>query len=106
MSPIFITQQRLKHAFAILICCAVSACAGAPVQEMSDARQAIRAARAAGAEKVAPHQLSEARSLMERAEVNLQSRAYRDARKNALAARSKAVEALEVVHSEIRPESG
>ena len=105
MSAIF-PRQSLKHAFAILLCCAVSACAGAPVQEMSDARQAIRAARAAGAEKIAPQQLTEARALMERAEANLQSRAYRDAKRNAIAARSKAVAALEAVQSEIRPESG
>lgn len=98
--------QALRFAVALLICCALSACAGAPVQEMSDARQAIRAARDAGAEKVAPTKLTEARTLIERAEANLQSREYRDARKNAVAARTKAVEALEAVQGESRPDSG
>jgi hypothetical protein len=72
-------------------------CAGAPVQEMSNARQAIKAAREAGAEKVVPETLSEAQTLLERAEVNLQRRAYRDARRDAIAARGKASEALGAV---------
>lgn len=73
----------------------VSGCAGAPVQEMSNARQAIKAARDAGADKVVPSTLSEAQALLERAETNLQRRAYRDARRDAIAARSKASEALD-----------
>ena len=72
----------------------VSGCAGAPVQEMSNARQAIKAARDAGADKVVPTTLSEAQVLLERAETNLQRRAYRDARRDAIAARNKATEAL------------
>lgn len=104
MSAIF-PRQSVKQAFAILICCALSACAGAPVQEMSDARQAIRAARDAGADRVAPRQLTEARAFLERAEADLQNRAYREARRNAIAAHTKAVEALEAVQTEIRPES-
>lgn len=73
----------------------VSGCAGAPVQEMSNARQAIKAARDAGADKIVPSTLSEAQTLLERAETNLQRRAYRDARRDAIAARSKATEALD-----------
>lgn len=72
----------------------VVACTAAPVQEMSNARQAIRAAREAGADKLAPQTLSEAEALLSRAEDHLQKRAYRDARRDALAARSKAGEAL------------
>jgi sialic acid synthase SpsE len=70
-------------------------CAGAPVQEMSNARQAIRAARDAGADRVAPQQLSEAQDLLQRAEASLQNRAYGEARRSAIAARGKAAEALE-----------
>lgn len=74
---------------------------------MSNARQAIRAAREAGAERVAPEQLTEARAYMERAESSLQSRRYRDARRHAVAARGKAVEALDAIQTAaIRPESG
>ncbi len=73
---------------------ALAACAGAPVQEMSNARQAIRAAREAGAERMAPQKLNEAEALLNRAEDSLERRAYREARRNAIAARDKAAEAL------------
>ena len=73
---------------------ALAACAGAPVQEMSNARQAIRAARDAGAERTAPQKLNEAEALLIRAEDSLERRAYREARRNAIAARDKAAEAL------------
>lgn len=79
----------------IALCLGLTACAGAPVQEMSNARQAIKAARDAGADKIVPSTLSEAQALLEQAESNLQRRAYRDARRDALAARSKASEALD-----------
>lgn len=75
----------------------LTACAGAPVQEMSNARQAIRAAREAGAEKMAPQKLNEAEALLNRAEDSLERRAYREARRNAIAARDKAAEALDAV---------
>ena len=75
---------------------ALAACAGAPVQEMSNARQAIRAARDAGAEKAAPQKLNEAEALLNRAEDSLERRAYREARRNAIAARDKAAELVEV----------
>jgi hypothetical protein len=73
---------------------ALAACVGAPVQEMSNARQAIRAARDAGAEKTAPQKLNEAEALLNRAEDSLERRAYREARRSAIAARDKAAEAL------------
>ena len=79
----------------MLMCMGLMACAGAPVQEMSNARQAIKAARDAGAANVAPQQLSEAQALLDQAEDNLERRAYRNARRDALAARGKAAEALD-----------
>lgn len=73
----------------------LSACAGAPVQEMSNARQAIKAARdAAGSSVSTPPSLAEAEALLNRAEVSLQRRAYKQARRDAIAARGKAAEAL------------
>jgi hypothetical protein len=81
-------------AFLVAAVLALAACAGAPVQEMSNARQAIRAARDAGAEKTAPQKLSEAEALLIRAEDSLERRAYGEARRNAKAARDKAAEAL------------
>jgi hypothetical protein len=81
-------------AIFVIVALALAGCAGAPVQEMSNARQAIRAARDAGAEKAAPQKLNEAEALLIRAEDSLERRAYRDARRNAIAARDKAAEAL------------
>lgn len=73
----------------------LAACAGAPVQEMSNARQAIKAARdATGVKAAAPASLIEAETLLNRAEDNLQKRAYKQARRDAIAARGKAAEAL------------
>jgi hypothetical protein len=72
----------------------LAACAGAPVQEMSNARQAIKAARDASASVSAPTSLMEAEALLIRAEDSLQKRAYREARRDAIAARGKAAEAL------------
>jgi hypothetical protein len=74
----------------------VAACAGAPVQEMSDARQAIRAAQAAGAVERAPDQLGRAQSLIDEAQRQLQRHEYRDAQRNALEAREEAVKALQI----------
>jgi hypothetical protein len=90
---------RLRRFPAVLAVAGLllAACAGAPVQEMSNARQAIRAARDAGAEKMAPQKLNEAELLLNRAEDSLERRAYREARRNAIAARDKAAEALVAV---------
>lgn len=102
----FLSRRALAKAFSVLACSALAACAGAPVQEMSNARQAIRAAHEAGAERTAPQQLIEAQGYIEKAEASLQSREYRAARRAALAARGKAVEALDVARSVARAESG
>jgi hypothetical protein len=77
------------------ICMGLAACAGAPVQEMSNARQAIKAARDAASSSLStPPSLAEAEALLNRAEASLQKRAYKEARRDAIAARGKAVEAL------------
>lgn len=70
-------------------------CASAPVQEMSNARQAIAAAVDAGAEDHAPGELEAARRLLQDAEDRLHDKQYRDARRAALAAKARAVAALE-----------
>lgn len=85
---------------------AAAACVNAPVQEMSNARQAIRAARDAGADRIAPEILGEAQVFLERAELSLQNRSYRDARRNAVAARGRASEALNAVRPGENNESG
>lgn len=71
-------------------------CATAPpVQEMSDARQAIAAAEEAAADELAPGPLNDARRYLETAEEQLRQSAYGAARINAVRARNRAVQALE-----------
>lgn len=76
----------------------ISACATAPpVQEMSDARQAIAAARDAGAETYAPEQLREAQVSLTTAEQYLKdgiSSSYWSAKQSALKAKNTAFDAL------------
>jgi len=75
------------------------ACAPAPVQEMSEARQAIEAARAAGAEQYARPQLDEAHSLLDTAQEMLNDRRFRDARRSASQARDAAIRARETAET-------
>lgn len=82
-----------------LLCAGLFGCAGAPVQEMSNARQAIKAARDAGADQSAPQKMSEAQSLLEQAETSLQKGDWRDARRNAVEARGRATEAMLKAHA-------
>ncbi len=70
-------------------------CKTAPVQEMSEARQAIEAARAAGAEQYANQELDQALSSLKKAEQMLNDRRFRDARRSARQARDEAIHARE-----------
>jgi hypothetical protein len=81
----------------------VAGCAGAPLQEMSDARQAIRAAERAGAATYAPDALTEAKKLVERARSSMQQREYREARDDAERARERAVEARRIAEQQGEP---
>lgn len=65
-----------------------------PVQEMSDARQAITAAEQADAERVAAETLADARRFLAEAERQIQEEAYGPARMNAVRAKNRAVLAL------------
>ncbi len=65
-----------------------------PVQEMSDARQAISAAEQADAERVAADTLADARRFLAEAERQIQEEAYGPARTNAVRAKNRAVLAL------------
>ncbi len=83
----------LLLALALLFGAVLGGCAGAPVQEMSNARQAVRAAEHAGAAVAAPAILDEAKQLLKSAESHLRRGDYRTARDEAELARTKAVEA-------------
>jgi len=72
---------------------------GPPVQEMSDARQAIEAAREAGAEDLATGEFRSAHSRLISAETHLKERSFRAARRDALAARDLAVHARAVAEA-------
>ena len=69
-------------------------CAGAPVQEMSDARQAIAAARAAGATTSSSPDFYAAEAAIGRAESHLQAQEFTRARLAAREAKSHAATAL------------
>lgn len=70
-----------------------------PVQEMSDARQAITAAEQADAERVAADSLADARRFLAEAERQIQEEAYGPARINAVRAKNRAVLALRSTQS-------
>jgi hypothetical protein len=73
----------------------VLGCVGAPVQEMSDARQAISSAEKAGAETRATHDLEEARRMLQTADQRLDVGDYEGARESAVEAKLMATEARE-----------
>jgi hypothetical protein len=83
---------RSFAALSFLAC--LVACASAPVQEMSDARQAIQAARAAGAPTRAPDDFSAAQAAIQRAESHLQQHEYSRAKMAAIEAKHDASVAL------------
>jgi len=79
--------------FLLALMVVLSACAGAPVQEMSDARQAIRAAESAGAQQQASMEMTQARELIKAAEEDIRVGDYRQAREHARLSREMAIEA-------------
>jgi PBP1b-binding outer membrane lipoprotein LpoB len=79
---------------ALLGAMQLAGCAGAPVQEMSNARQAVRAAQQAGGAKYAPEAMSEAERLLQNAKTNQSKGEYRVAREQAEQARDRALVAL------------
>ena len=91
-------SSLLIRLWALCLAGFIAACATAPpVQEMSDARQAIAAAKEAGAERLAVEQLDQAEELLVQAEKYLQtggSGSYYAAKKAAISAKEIAFKAL------------
>jgi hypothetical protein len=86
---------KLVRVFLIAILLATGACGSSPpVQEMSDARQAISVAREAGAAQHAPVDLRAAEDSLNSALRNLTRKEYRLARDNAVEAKNRALAAL------------
>lgn len=90
------TAGRFGRGIIVALLVLLTACsAGPPVQEMSDARQAIAAAKEAGAEEHAAEELHAAEAFLDSAQRNLSERAYASARQDATFAKEKARKALE-----------
>jgi len=87
------SMGKLGRLLGMLLIVAVVGCASAPVQEMSDARQALRAAQESGAGETVPGKMEQAEDLMQQAESDLESGDYRDARKKAQTVRELSIEA-------------
>lgn len=82
-------------AIVLVTVLSLTACETAPpVQEMSDARQAIAVAKEAGAEEFAAFHLKAAEDYLASAEAALSKRAYSEARRDAKHAKMKALDAL------------
>src|ERR1700759_1493617 len=84
----------LRIAAGLLGIICLAGCRNPPVQEMSDARQAIAAARTAGAATGSSPELDAATSAITRAEAHLEAREFTRARLAALQAKRHAAAAL------------
>ena len=88
------------NAVILVAVLSLSACETAPpVQEMSDARQAIAVAKEAGAEELAAFHLKAAEDYLASAEEALNQRHYSEARRDAENAKMKALDALKASES-------
>jgi hypothetical protein len=82
--------SRTCRAAIVAGMCLLAGCGGLPTQEMSDARQAIAAAREAGAETYAAFALGSAERLLAQAHAALLEGEYDLSRQDALAAHEEA----------------
>lgn len=82
-----------RHLFAATLLPLFVACAAIPAQEMSDARQAIQAAKEVGAQEFAAGELGNAERLMQQAEEDLNMGFYGRAQKKAAQAKRQAMAA-------------
>lgn len=100
MSGLSVVPATFDHVMAklilfTLVLLALAACVTAPVQEMSDARQAIYSAEAVGAAQRSLDTLLAAQRLLREAQAHLEAGAYDEARQYAVDARDEAIKARE-----------
>ncbi len=91
--------KNLKNKISVIIVFLVillPGCSYIPAQEMSDARQTIRSAQDAGAEKYAAESLTEAQVLLEKARKELDAGEYDAAKKYAIDAQDRASVARDI----------
>ncbi len=104
--PVFLRRSSLPFEMAVMIrirrsvllgllALLVAACASLPLQELSDARQALDSAREVGAERKAPEAMAEAERWMRAADEALEEGFYRRARVHAQRAKEAAIRARE-----------
>ncbi len=86
----------VRFVFLALLFLFLAACASAPTQEMSDARQSVEAALDAGADRYAAVNLRNAEEYLRKAERELELRFFSRARHDAIVARSEALKARDV----------
>ena len=97
MSFISIQKRLFSTVSLVILVLTISACAvTAPVQEMSNARQSIKAAKDANAEKLATNVLSEAKQRLRSAMRELDAGEYERARLLALEAKHLALKARQL----------
>lgn len=84
---------QLLSVVVLIIMMSVVGCASIPTQEMSDARQAIKAARNVKAEYYVPTHLAEAEQNLTQAERHLEAGQFQKARLGAILAKEQAVNA-------------
>ena len=88
---------RSRHLLTVVLAGALACgCAGAPVQEMSDARQALAAAQQVHAEKGDAADLQRAQQYLDAAQKALDADDYSTAREDAQLARQSALRALSI----------
>lgn len=93
--------KKSLQALTLASLCILAACETAPpVQEMSDARQAIAVAKEAGAADLATFHLDAAEKYLASAEQSLGRQAYHQARRDAKQAKMKALDALKAAEIE------
>ncbi|MES1196120.1 MAG: DUF4398 domain-containing protein [Steroidobacter sp.] len=95
----FVCQIEKHFSVILLLTLLLAACASAPVQEMSDARQAVAAAVQSGAETAAPTEMSAEQTALKMAERLLRDRQFDAARHYARDAHTKALRAQQIAQS-------
>lgn len=97
MKPVVTIVKHVGGLASLIVL--LSACATAPIQEMSNARQSVQAAREAGAGEYASYNLQTANEYLSRAERELELRYFSRARHDAIVAKSEARKAHELAQA-------
>ena len=90
----YIAARALRLVAVAAAAAVLNACAGAPVQEMSNARQTLAAAEQAQSSKTTQQDLANARRYLDEAQAALDAGDYSTAREDALKAQQIALRVL------------